>query len=118
MGLTAAGMMLFSMANNFKAEAASVVQAGELIQPGAIPSGCVFFLSPVTTLRIGKTWLTCRGKIDADHFPIDVTISELDPQTYYPHKLNIADARKGFSIVGQVYRQVGMHATGIRLKNG
>ncbi len=121
-GLTVAGMALFSglfyIANHFEAGEVSVARAGDRIQPGAVRSGGVFFLSPNTTFRIGKTWLTYRGKIDADHFLIDVTIPELDPQTYYPHKLNITDARKGFCLVGQAYRLVGMHATGIRLKNG
>ena len=54
----------------------------------------------------------------ADHFLIDVTIPELDLQMYYHHKLNIKAAHKGFCLVGQAYRLVGVPAAGVRLKNG
>jgi hypothetical protein len=47
-----------------------------------------------------------------------VTIPALDPETRYPHKLNIAAARKGFSLVGQDYRLLYVKETGIRLKQG
>lgn len=65
-------------------------------------------MSPDNTRRLGKTWLTYRGKIDADHFVIDVTIPALDPQTRYSHKVRIKDAREGFSLAGQAYRLVGI----------
>ena len=122
LGFTAAGLLVFSglfyMADHFQTEAVPVARAAERVQPVVPRSGQVIFLPPDTTRRVGKTWLTYRGKIDADHFLIDVTIPELDPETYYHHTLNIKVARKGFRLAGQAYRLVGVHASGIRLKSG
>lgn len=121
-GLTVAGMMLFSglfyMSNHFQPGSVNVARAGERTQESVARSAEGLYLRVDSTNRYGKTWLTYRGKIDADHFLIDVTLPELDPQTHYPHKLKIADARKGFSLVGQPYRLVGMTKTGIRLERG
>ena len=121
-GLTAAGLMLFAglfyMANHFQPGAVNVAQAGERVQNNASVTGGNFYLRTDKTSRFGKTWLTYRGKIDADHFVIDVTIPDLDPQAYYHHKLNITDARKGFVLVGQTYRLLGIQKAGIRLENG
>lgn len=121
-GFTVFGLGLFAglfyMANHFQPGSVSVAQADDRIQDGRGQPGDTLILQVDATRRTGKTWLTYRGKIDADHFVIDVTIPELDPQTYYSHKLNIADARKGFILVGQTYRLVRVNRTGIRLKQG
>ena len=121
-GFTVAGLMLFTglfyMSNHFQPGAVNVAQAGERIQKSTARIAESLYLKRDLTNRHGKTWLTYRGKIDADHFVIDVTVPELDPQMHYQHKLNIADARRGFVLVGQSYRLVRLSKTGVRLKRG
>jgi len=121
-GLTTAGLMLFAglfyMANHFQPGTANVAQAGERVQKDTTRPGRHLYLRVDKTSRLENTWLTYRGKIDADHFVIDVTIPDLDPQVYYSHKLKITDARDGFVLVGRTYRLLGIQKAGIRLENG
>lgn len=77
-----------------------------------------FFLLPDKTRKVGRIWLTYRGKFDSDHFLIDVTIPALDPETKYRHKLSIAAARKGFSLVGEDYRLLKIKESSIQLQRG
>jgi len=108
----------FFVVNHFTAGEAPVVQAKNQTRVQAAWPWDEFFLLPDKTRKVGKTWLTYRGKVDADHFLIDVTIPALDRQTYYRHKLSIADARKGFSLVGQEYRLLKITKSSIQLQQG
>ena len=108
----------FYMLNQFQPGPAPVAQAGGQMQADAVWPWDDFFLLPDKTRKIGKTWLTYRGKVDSDHFLIDVTIPALDPQAYYRHKLSIAEARKGFSLVGQNFRLLKIAESSIRLQQG
>lgn len=108
----------FFVVNQFTAGEAPVVQAKRQTQVQTAWPWDEFFLIPDKTRKVGKTWLTYRGKVDSDHFLIDVTIPALDRQTQYRHKLSIADARKGFSLVGQEYRLLKISKSSIRLQQG
>ena len=108
----------FFVINHFTPGEARVVQAKNQTRVEAAWPWDEFFLLPDKTRRVGKTWLTYRGKVDADHFLIDVTIPALDPQTKYRHKLSITAARKGFLLVGQQYRLLKITNSSIRLQQG
>jgi len=95
---------------------APVAQAKSQTQAQAAWPWDEFFLLPDKTRKVGKIWLTYRGKVDSDHFLIDVTIPALDPETRYRHKLNIAAARKGFSLVGEDYRLLQIKKSSIQLQ--
>jgi len=109
---------MFYLVNQLQPEPAPVAQAGGQTRMGAPWPWDDFFLVPDKTRKVGKTWLTYRGKVDADHFLIDVTIPALDPQTHYRHKLSIPAARKGFKLVGQEYRLLKITKSSIRLQQG
>lgn len=106
----------FYVVNHFTAGDTPVTQAKGQKRVQAAWPWDDFFLLPDKTRKVGKTWLTYRGKVDADHFLIDVTIPALDPETHYRHKLSIAAARKGFLLVGQEYRLLKISASSVRLQ--
>jgi len=108
----------FYVVNHFTGGGAPAAQANGQTRIEAAWPWDDFFLLPDKTRKVGKTWLTYRGKLDSGHFLIDVTIPALDPQMHYRHKLSIADARKGFSLVGQNYRLLKISASSIRLQQG
>ena len=122
LGYTAVLLLLvvgtFFVVNHFAAGQAPVVQARNQTRVEAAWPWDEFFLIPDKTRKVGKTWLTYRGKVDSDHFLIDVTIPALDPQMQYRHKLSITAARKGFLLVGQEYRLLKISKSSLRLQQG
>jgi len=108
----------FYVISHIHTDAAPVARAADQPRMDAVWPWDEFFLLPDKTHKVGKVWLTYRGKVDADHFLIDVTIPDLDPEMYYRHKLSIAAARKGFSLVGEDYRLLKIKESSIQLQRG
>jgi len=60
-------------------------------------------------VSFGKVVVIYRGKADGGLFLVDTIIPALDPDYPYSHRIDIAEARKGFSLAGQrfVLRDIG-----------
>lgn len=64
---------------------------------------------------VGKAVLTYRGLEGPSTFRLDVRVPELDAQYTYLHKINIAQARKGFQVGGEHLKLISASRSKIRL---
>jgi hypothetical protein len=66
--------------------------------------GATLVLKNNTAVALGESILIYRGLASVGGFEIDVIIPAFDPQSPFPHKFSIADAKKGFSLVNRNFR--------------
>jgi hypothetical protein len=66
--------------------------------------GATLVLENNEAVALDASILIYRGLAATDRFEIDVIIPAFDPQSPFPYKFTIADARKGFSLVNRNFR--------------
>ena len=73
----------------------------------AEPSGAIgatLMLTRDEEVPIGEIVVIYRGPASGNTFDIDVIIPAFDPQSPFQHRLNIAEARKGFTLASHSFR--------------
>lgn len=81
--------------------------------PRAVPTRIILKLNQAA--RIGKADIIYRGLESGSKFRIDVVIPEFDPQSFYPYRLDIGEAKKGFRLASRRYRLISAHRVYIHL---
>jgi hypothetical protein len=89
------------------------VMAASDRSPAAVPRRVILKLDQAA--RIGKADITYRGLESGSKFRIDVVIPEFDPQAFYPYRLNISEAKKGFRLARRKYRLISAHKAYVHL---
>ena len=57
-------------------------------------------------LLAGNTELIYRGLVGQSEFRIDVIVPELDPQTSYPYRFKISEAKKSFRLANRDFKLI------------
>jgi hypothetical protein len=57
-------------------------------------------------LLAGNTELIYRGLVGRSEFRIDVIVPELDPQTSYPYRFKISEAKKSFRLANRNFKLI------------
>ena len=65
--------------------------------------------------KIKKSKIIYRGLEGNSTFKIDVVKLELDPNSFYPYRIQIDDAKKGFWLVGQKFKLISTRKSAIQI---
>ncbi len=66
-------------------------------------------------IKIGKSIIVYRGLDENAKFRMDVAILELDPNSFYPYRIPINAAKKGFRLVGQNFKLISARKSAVQL---
>lgn len=73
-------------------------------------------LAPDEVSQAGAIRIAYRGRVEPHALRIDVTIPALDPFYAYPHIIDVATAKNGFTLAGNRFQLLSVSRSGIRIK--
>jgi hypothetical protein len=84
-------------------------------EPGSA-IGATLMLARDKEVPIGETVVIYRGLASVNTFDIDVIIPAFDPQSPFHHRVSIAEARNGFTLVSHSFRLLSATRTILHLE--